>query len=248
MTNQSSQFPRFYVTAPTICPYLEGKMERKVFTELKEIDPDGLHESLARIGFRRSQDIAYRPSCDDCTECKSVRIPVLSFRPSRTQNRLIKLNDDLIIQEMPNIATQEHYNLLSKYLSKRHAGGGMSNMTFEEYANMVEASPVNSCLMEYRLPARGDEILGKLVAVTLTDIMTGSLSLVYSFFDIAAEYNKRSLGTYVILDHVARARLLRLNHVYLGYWVQNSPKMAYKKNFRPLEILHPEGWFLTEKP
>ncbi len=248
MTNQSSQFPRFYVTAPTTCPYLEGKMERKVFTELNEIDPDGLHESLARIGFRRSQDIAYRPSCDDCTECKSVRIPVLSFRTSRTQNRLIKLNDDLIIHKMPNIATHEHYDLLSEYLAKRHAGGGMSNMTFEEYANMVEASPVNSCLMEYRLPARGDEMAGKLVAVTLTDIMTGSLSLVYSFFDIAAEYNKRSLGTYVILDHVARARLLKLNHVYLGYWVQNSPKMAYKKNFRPLEILYPEGWFLTEKP
>lgn len=247
MTNQSSQFPRFYVTATSICPYLEGKMERKVFTELKENNPGGLHESLARIGFRRSQDIAYRPSCDDCTECKSVRIPVVSFRPSRTQRRLIKVNDDLIVKKVPNEATQEQYNLLRKYLAKRHTGGGMSNMAFEEYIGMVETSPVKSCLFEYRLPAVDDEKNGKLVAVTLTDIMRNSLSMVYSFFDITQNHNKRSLGTYIILDHVARARLLEFKHVYLGYWVENSPKMSYKSNFQPLEILQPEGWYLTER-
>ncbi len=218
-------------------------MERKVFTELNDINPCGLHESMAKIGFRRSQDIAYRPSCENCTECKSVRIPVDSFTPNRTQRRLINLNSDLNITELPNVATEEHYDLLHKYLGKRHSDGGMTNMTFDEYVNMVESSPVNTCLIEYRLPQTD-----RLIGVTLTDIMESSLSMVYSFFDVGEDFNKRSLGTYIILDHVARARLLAKIHVYLGYWVKDSPKMAYKMNFRPLEILEQEGWFLGQNP
>ena len=213
-----------------------------MFTELSEINPDGLHESMAKIGFRRSQDIAYRPSCENCTECKSVRIPVSDFKPNRTQRRLINLNSDLTINKLPNIATEEHYALLHKYLKKRHNDGGMTNMTFEEYVSMVESSPVNTCLFEYRMPQTE-----KLVGVTLTDIMGESLSMVYSFFDVSEDFQKRSLGTYIILDHVARAYLLELKHVYLGYWVKNSRKMAYKMNFRPLEVLREEGWFSTEK-
>lgn len=241
MTSQHSQFPRFYVTASTICPYLEGKMERKVFTELKDVNPAGLHESMAKIGFRRSQDIAYRPSCENCTECKSVRITTSSFKPNRTQRRLINLNSDLSITKLPNVALAEHYDLLHKYLKKRHTDGGMTNMTFDEYVSMVETSPVDTCLIEYRIqPA------GKLIGVTLTDIMSDSLSMVYSFFDVSDDFRKRSIGTYIILDHVARARLLGKAHVYLGYWVKDSPKMAYKMNFRPLEILEPEGWFQTQ--
>lgn len=215
-------------------------MERKVFTELNDVNPNGLHESMAKIGFRRSQDIAYRPSCENCTECKSVRIPALYFKPNRTQRRLIKLNSDLVINKLPNIAITEHYDLLHKYLEKRHSDGGMTNMNFDEYVSMVESSPVNSCLIEYRLPQSD-----KLVGVTLTDIMADSLSMVYSFFDVSDDFNKRSLGTYIILDHVARAQLIDKTHVYLGYWVKNSPKMAYKMNFRPLEVLEPEGWFLN---
>lgn len=220
-------------------------MERKVFTELDEINPQGLHESMAKIGFRRSQDIAYRPNCEHCSECKSVRIPVLSFKPNRTQRRLINMNSDIITIEQPNIAIQEHYDLLNKYLTKRHTGGGMSNMTFDEYVSMVECSPVDTCLIEYRLPTEKGKP-GKLIAVTLTDIMSESLSMVYSFFDVSDHFNKRSFGTYVILDHIARSQMLGKTHVYLGYWVKNSPKMAYKRNFRPLEILEPEGWFLTQ--
>ncbi len=221
-------------------------MERKVFTELYDINPCALNESLAKIGFRRSQDIAYRPSCENCAECKSVRIAVSSFRPNRTQRRLIRVNDDLLAKKLPNIATREHYGLLSRYLTKRHADGGMTNMIFDEYVSMVESSPVNSCLIEYRLPHHGGEA-GKLIAVTLTDIMSQGLSMVYSYFDVSDNYKKRSIGTYIILDHVARARLLGLDHVYLGYWVKGSPKMAYKKNFQPLEILEPEGWFPSDK-
>lgn len=219
-------------------------MERKVFTELDEIDPVGLHEAMAKIGFRRSQDIAYRPSCENCSECKSVRIPAATFRPNRTQRRLIALNDDLVITKLPNVATEEHFDLLHKYLTKRHSKGGMSDMIFDEYVNMVECSPVNTCLFEYRLPAEGKNP-GRLMGVTLTDIMSDSLSMVYSFFDVSDDFRKRSIGTYFILDHVARARLSHLEHVYLGYWVQGSPKMSYKMNFRPLEILEADGWFLT---
>lgn len=220
-------------------------MERKVFTELNEINPNGLHEALAKIGFRRSQDIAYRPSCDNCAECKSVRIPVASFKPNRTQRRLINMNADLIVRKMPNIAIPEHYELLNKYLSKRHTDGGMTDMTFEEYVSMVETSPVDTCLMEYRLPQENEQY-DKLIAVTLTDVMSDSLSMVYSFFDVSECFNKRSIGTYIILDHVARALQAGRTHVYLGYWVKGSPKMAYKKNFRPLEVLEPEGWFLSQ--
>jgi arginine-tRNA-protein transferase len=215
-------------------------MERKVFTELNDINPAGLHESMAKIGFRRSQDIAYRPSCEDCSECKSVRIPVSSFRPNRTQRRLINLNSDLTIEKLPNIATEEQYDLLHKYLEKRHSDGGMTNMAFDEYVSMVECSPVNTCLFEYRIPQTD-----RLIGVTLTDIMSDSLSMVYSFFEVSDDFNNRSIGTYIILDHVARARLSDKAHVYLGYWVKDSPKMAYKVNFRPLEILGEEGWFLT---
>lgn len=217
-------------------------MERKVFTELNEINPAGLHESMAKIGFRRSQDIAYRPNCDNCVECKSARIPASSFKPNRTQRRLINLNSDLAIKTLPNLATEEHYDLLRKYLRRRHSDGGMTKMTFDEYVSMVECSPVDTCLIEYRIQSTE-----KLVGVTLTDIMNSALSMVYSFFDISDDIRKRSMGTYIILDHVARARLLELEYVYLGYWIRNSPKMAYKMNFQPLEILGEDGWMLTGK-
>ncbi len=250
MTNPFSQFPRFYVTAPGACPYLDGKQERKVFTELNDENPQALHESLMKVGFRRSQDIAYRPSCDYCTECKSVRIPTASFRPNRTQRRLVRLNGDLLVSKRANRITREQYDLLSAYLADRHPDGGMSEMTYDEYKNMVECSPINTCLIEYRLPEQqggGAENPGRLLAVTLTDIMADSLSMVYSFYDVSADFRKRSLGTYVILDHIARARLLGLDYVYLGYWVKDSPKMAYKINFQPLEILDGEGWSPVNK-
>lgn len=225
-------------------------MERKIFTELNDEDPNGLHESLVKIGFRRSQDIAYRPSCDFCTECKSVRIPVASFVPNRTYRRLINLNSDLVVTQKQNTVTQEQYNLLSTYLKTRHPDGGMTEMNFDDYKSMVECSPINTCLFEYRLPdekVSGSIHPGKLIAITLTDIMNDGLSMVYSFYDVNEKYNKRSLGTYVILDHIARSLLMKRDYVYLGYWVKNSPKMAYKTNFRPLEVLDGDGWSLMKR-
>ncbi|MDG1859836.1 MAG: arginyltransferase [Emcibacteraceae bacterium] len=260
MTDQSAHFPKFYVTAPSPCPYLEGETERKIFTELvapplaydKETilshdspessreEAENLHHSLALIGFRRSQDIAYRPACQDCHECKSVRLPVVLFEPSKSQKRILNKNKDLNISVRPNIATAEQYNLLKKYISSRHAEGGMAGMSFEEYKDMVESSPISTTIIEYRLAD------GTLIGATLTDQMEDSLSMVYSFFNIAEEYNKRSLGVFFVLNHVNIAKTRGINYIYLGYFVKNSQKMNYKMNFKPLEVLISEGWQLIK--
>jgi len=254
VTDQSSQFPRFYVTAASPCPYLPNLMERKVFTELKGKAPEGLHDSLAQVGFRRSQDIVYRPTCENCSRCISVRIPVQKFIPNRTQKRIIRYNQDIKVSVIPNKATQEQYALLHQYLSARHPDGGMVGMSYQEYQDMVECSPIHTHLVEYRLTtacpqntlqeAPADK--GRLVAVALTDELKNGLSMVYSFYDVQKSMRRRSLGTYIILNHVALAREYFMNHVYLGYWVQNSPKMAYKQNFKPIEMLGPDGWFIKK--
>ncbi|MCC3860585.1 arginyltransferase [Pseudemcibacter aquimaris] len=260
MTDQSAHFPKFYVTAPSPCPYLEGRTERKIFTELvgpplaydkdaimMHAGPDdtresaeALHQSLALVGFRRSQDIAYRPACQTCHECKSVRIPIVLFNPSKSQKRVQNKNKDLIISIRPNIATEEQYSLLKKYITSRHSDGGMSEISFEEYKDMVESSPISTMIVEYRLPD------GHLVGAALTDVLEDSLSMVYSFFDISEEYNKRSLGVCIVLNHIYLAESRGLDYIYLGYLVKNSKKMGYKENFKPLEILISEGWQLVK--
>jgi arginine-tRNA-protein transferase len=242
MTDQSSQFPRFYVTAESPCPYLPDLMERKVFTELNNDNPEGLHDSLTQVGFRRSQDIVYRPTCEGCSRCISVRIPVGEFTPSRTQKRILKANGDVKVSVLPNRVTDEQYGLLKRYLKARHPEGGMAEMSFAEYQDMVESSPINTHLVEYRLPSDDPHTKGQLIGVALTDELQDGLSMVYSFFEIDEAMTKRSLGTFAILSHIALAREHFLGYIYLGYWVKNSPKMAYKQNFTPLELLGPSGW------
>ncbi|WP_417317631.1 arginyltransferase [Emcibacter sp.] len=244
MTDQSSQFPRFYVTAASPCPYLPDLMERKVFTELNGQNPDGLHDSLTQVGFRRSQDIVYRPTCETCNRCISVRIPVQKFTANRTQKRILKYNNDVKVSVIPNRVTDEQYDLLRLYLKERHPEGGMAEMSPDEYREMVESSPVHTHLVEYRLPAEGSGEKGRLIGVALTDELKDGLSMVYSFFDTDESMLKRSLGTFAIMSHIALAREHFLGYIYLGYWVKNSPKMAYKQNFKPLELLGPGGWTL----
>jgi arginine-tRNA-protein transferase len=247
VTDQSLQFPRFYVTAPSPCPYLEGREERKVFTELRGADASALNEALSRVGFRRSQSVAYRPACDRCSACVSVRVVASAFRPSRRMRKISSRNGDIRSEERPPVIRAEQYGLLRAYLETRHADGGMAGMSMQEYADMVENSPVHTMLVEYRLPPdddaqTNDEKRGRLIAVALTDVLSDGLSMVYSFFD--PEMARRSLGTYVILDHIARAHDRGLRNVYLGYWIANSPKMAYKTEFSPLERLGHDGWHL----
>jgi len=234
------RFPRFFVTSPSPCPYLPGKSERKVFTELKGPHADDLNEALGRIGFRRSQTVAYRPSCVDCRACVSVRVAAQEFAPSKTQSRNLKRNLDLVTSECRPWATAEQFDLLQKYLGQRHPGGGMVGMDEVDYADMVEHTPVSSYLTEYREPADGI-VPGRLVGACLTDRQSDGLSMIYSFYD--PEHEARSgLGNYIILDHIRRAAEEGLPYVYLGYWVDGAARMQYKVRYRPLERLGPDGW------
>ncbi len=234
------RFPRFFVTSPAPCPYLAGKTERKVFTELKGPHAEQLNDALGRIGFRRSQTVAYRPSCIDCRACVSVRVAALDFKPSTSQRRLLKRNSDLVSSECRPWATAEQFVLLQKYLEHRHPGGGMAAMDEVDYADMVEHTSVSSFVVEYREPST-EGGSGKLVAACLMDRQGDGLSMIYSFYDPDHE-DRSGLGTYVILDHIRRAVESGLPYVYLGYWVEGSERMQYKVRFRPLERLGPDGW------
>lgn len=238
------RFPRFFVTSPAPCPYLPGKQERKVFTELKGAHADQLNEALGRIGFRRSQTVAYRPSCLDCQACVSVRVVASEFKPSSTQKRELKRNSDLVVTECRPWATEEQFDLLSRYLAVRHPDGGMSAMDELDYADMVEHTPVTSTLVEYREPSKGGKP-GKLVGACLTDRQGDGLSMIYSFYDPAHE-ERAGLGNFIILDHIRRTANDRLPYVYLGYWVDGSPRMQYKVRYRPLEKLTRDGWQLMD--
>ncbi|MBA4046427.1 MAG: arginyltransferase [Erythrobacter sp.] len=238
------RFPRFFVTSPAPCPYLPGRSERKVFTELKGPHADQLNEALGRIGFRRSQTVAYRPSCLDCQACVSVRVVANKFVASGTQKRDLKRNSDLIVTECRPWATDEQFELLAKYLGQRHPDGGMSAMDELDYADMIEHTPVNSVVTEYREPGPNGKP-GRLVGACLTDRQGDGLSMIYSFYDPDCE-GRVGLGNYIILDHIRRAAAEGLPYVYLGYWVEGSPRMQYKVRYRPLERLTREGWQLMD--
>ena len=234
------RFPRFFVTSPAPCPYLEGKTERKVFTELKGPHAEQLNEALGRIGFRRSQTVAYRPSCIDCQACVSVRVAASAFEPSRTQSRNLRRNGDLVATECRPWATEEQFELLQRYLGTRHPGGGMTAMDEMDFADMVEHTPVSSLMIEYREPSDGLRP-GRLVGACLTDRQADGLSMVYSFYD--PEHGARTgLGSYIILEHIRRAAEQGLPFVYLGYWVDGSDRMQYKVRYRPIELLGRDGW------
>jgi leucyl-tRNA---protein transferase len=234
------RFPRFFVTTPTPCPYLPGKQERKVFTELNGHGAGELNDALGRIGFRRSQSVAYRPSCAGCSSCVSVRVVTGEFEPSQTQRRMIRRYGDIEVTARRGWATEEQYELLRRYLIARHPGGGMTTMDEEDFADMVEQSPVDSFVVEYRAPVPGST-RGRLIGACITDRQADGLSMVYSFYD-AEDPLRPGLGTYIILDHIMRARAARLPYVYLGYWVKGSARMAYKTRFKPIEGLTPTGW------
>ncbi|WP_265515492.1 arginyltransferase [Nitratireductor luteus] len=244
MTQQPSQSPQFFLTAPSPCPYLEGQFERKVFTHLVGDRAPELNDLLTQGGFRRSQNIAYRPACETCRACVSVRILAQEFQPTRNMKRILKRNGDMIGSPHAAEPSTEQYSLFRTYLDARHKKGGMSDMTVLDYAMMVEDTHVDTQIIEYRRRGAGSFVTGRgegeLMAVALTDKMADGLSMVYSFYDPAHE--DRSLGTFMILDHIRRAVAAGLPHVYLGYWVNGSRKMAYKVRFKPQEHLGPNGW------
>ncbi|MGB3146622.1 MAG: arginyltransferase [Paracoccaceae bacterium] len=232
--------PQFYVTAPQPCPYLAGRLERKLFTALPGDNAIKLNDALSKQGFRRSQNVLYRPSCTDCSGCLSARIRVADFRPSRSQRRAARKNSHLKREATSPWATEEQYSLFRRYLDSRHSDGGMADMDVFEFAAMIEETPVKSRVVEYWAPAAPDERQRHLTAVCLTDVLDDGVSLVYSFYD--PDRAGDSLGTYVILDHIELARRSNLPYVYLGYWVPGSRKMDYKANFSAVEIYKGGEW------
>lgn len=260
MSDHRKDFPDFYVTGPQPCPYLSGRLERKLFTHLRIDKSDATIDTLLRNGFRRSQNIAYVPYCDGCSACVSVRIPVDLFKPSKSQKRIMKRNAAVVAHNVPNTPTGEQYSVFRGYIDDRHGDGGMADMTVGDFSMMVRDSVVDTCIREYRVPrgtspgedAAWDEWRaapsshghrpGELIGAVLCDRLADGLSMVYSFFE--PDYREDSLGTYMILEHIEEAKRLGLDYVYLGYWISGSRKMAYKSKFRPQEHLTPEGWVL----
>ncbi len=232
--------PQFYVTAPQTCPYLEGRMERKLFTALQGDSAEKLNDSLSKQGFRRSQNVLYRPSCSDCSACMSARIRVADFVPTKSQKRAQRRNGDLRRDATSPWATEDQYALFRRYLDSRHSDGGMADMDIFEFAAMIEETPVRSRVVEYTAdPLPGDR-RRPLTAVCLTDVLDDGLSMVYSFYD--PDRLEDSLGTFIILDHVEIAREAGLPYIYLGYWVPGSRKMGYKSKFSALEVYHGGQW------
>ena len=225
----------FFITAPSSCPYLPGRLERKVFTILQGRNADRANDVLTHRGFRRSQNIIYRPACDGCSSCVAVRVPANEFDPSRSQRKILARNKDIQREVKPAIGTKEQFSLLRSYLDVRHQEGGMAEMTVLDFMSMVEETSVDTMLIEYRERAGGE-----LLACALTDRLNDGLSMVYSFF--SPFHERRSLGSMMILDHIDFCCEDGRDYVYLGYWVAGSPKMAYKSRFRPMERLSRGGW------
>jgi leucyl-tRNA---protein transferase len=230
---------RYYLTIPGPCPYLPDQEERKVFVHLPPLEAVQVNDQLSALGFRRSQNIAYRPACQACRACQSVRIPVQQYTHSRTDRRIMRKNSDLMKGFLEAEASREHYDLLQRYLYARHPDGGMIDMSWPDLVAMIEDTLVRTHIIEYRLE-------GQLVGCVLVDALNDGLSMVYSFYD--PEMMNRSLGRYIILDHIDQARRAGYNYVYLGYWVKGSPKMDYKARFQPLEGLTDQGIWLPINP
>lgn len=232
---------RFYLTGPETCPYLPNRLERKVFTTLDDTDAALLNEALTHAGFRRSQNISYRPACDMCSECVSMRIDTLNFAFDAKWRRILAKNADIYWQAKSPMATEEHFNLITRYINARHENGGMSDMNEDDFAAMIEDCAPNSLLFEFRLKI--DCELGKeneLVAGLIVDELSDGNSLIYSYFK--PDFPKYSLGSFIILAQIAHLKTINKPFLYLGYWIKNSPKMKYKSRFKPFQILGNRGW------
>jgi leucyl-tRNA---protein transferase len=243
MSEQQKHFPEFYVTAPQPCPYLQGRLERKLFTHLTHDKSPALVDNLLKGGFRRSQNIAYMPYCEGCQACVSVRVVVDEFNPGRSLRRVVDANRDLAVRRLQPTPTSEQYSLFRAYIDARHADGGMADMSVLDYAMMVEDSVVDTFMTEYRLRTpvgKAAKQRQPLIAAALCDRLSDGISMVYSFYD--PDSARRGLGTYMILEHIEYARRLGVPYLYLGYWIQGSPKMTYKRRFQPQEQLTGNGW------
>jgi len=224
---------RFYQTPGHECNYLSDRNASTIFVDPSTILNVDIYSQLALIGFRRSGRYLYRPRCGACAACIPIRLPVDKFSPSRTQRRIRKKNSDLHVQIRDKAFKEEHYELYVRYLKSRHPDGGMDDATPAKYQSFLYCDWMDTQFIEFRLG-------NKLLAVAVTDIMNNGLSALYTYFD--PEYSSRSLGTHAILWQLEYARQCRMHWLYLGYWIEESPKMSYKTQYRPYEILVDGHW------
>lgn len=232
--------PRFlFRTPPMPCPYLAGRVERHIFAEIAGADAVDSYDVLARAGFRRSHRVAYRPSCSGCSACVPVRVVADRFQPSRSQRRVARANADLASLVQAPGATAEQFRLFARYQRSRHGDGEMARMAFDDYRAMVEDTSIGTCVVEFRMTDKlGAD--GRLMGACLFDRLGDGLSAVYSFFE--PDEAGRGLGTFAVLWLIEQARRERRRNVYLGYWIADSRKMAYKARFKPLEQLSGGRW------
>jgi len=244
MSEQGGFKPEFHLTMAQPCPYLPGRKERKLFTHLGPGRPAAFTDRLLRSGFRRSQNVAYLPYCHDCQACISVRLPARRLHVSKSLRRIRNRNRDLEVRRAEPVATNRQYALFARYIKTRHGDGGMAGMDRFDYGVMVEECLPETFISEYYL-GDGENSPKRLVAAALCDRLSDGISMVYSFFD--PDLGKRSLGSFMILEHVDYALELGLEHVYLGYWIKGCRKMSYKSRFRPQQHYSPEtGWHDAE--
>lgn len=231
-----SRLLQFYLSGPLPCPYLPGQVERKLFTRFTDdatLNHD-INAMLTRAGFRRSHDIAYRPACPSCNACVPVRIPVRLFDPSRNLKRVAATNRDLRLEISSTAPTDELFDLFMDYQRERHADSDMAMMSRDDFNAMLTVGETDTRLYQLR------EASGRLLACVIADAVDDGVSAVYSFY--AADQGKRSLGTQLILTLIEEMRRDNLPYVYLGYWIRESRKMAYKARFQPLQALTAQGW------